>query len=756
MSIEHFLAHSANDVGDEDYLKNHLLSVAEQARHFARELGIGDESFICGLIHDLGKYGDFFQRRLEGLESGIDHWSAGAWLALRNYELNGIASALAIQGHHLGLQAANNDSIRSLNLEKLAELHPENKRLSEQNLEVLKKRLEKDGIDLPDKIEHSNYSHESQFDIEKMLDIRMLFSILVDADYLETEAHFNADTLGKKKYRPAGPPLNPEIAYKTLIKFIKTLKESSNAPEKIRTLREDLHNSCIEAAYRDPGLFTLTAPTGSGKTLSMLAFALKHAIKNNLLRIIVVIPYLTIIEQTVNIYRNIFKSTFPLEYIIEDHSMAGTKSSGQEAFYNQSRLLAENWDAPVIITTSVQLLESIFANRPSTCRKLHRLARSIILFDEVQTLPTNIIIPTLASLSHISNKYKSSIVFSTATQPAFNHLNRFISNYCQNGWQPQEIVPGKLKLFDRIIKTKVDYAKNNTPIQWDTLAGKISQEHQVLCILNLKKHALKLFDRLKEYNCDNLFHLSTNMCPAHRQIILGTIQNLLENGASCRLVSTQCIEAGVDIDFPVVFRAMAPFDALTQSAGRCNRNAVADKGLFHIFLPEEEDYPGGAYKQAASIAKIILGQNDYSITNIDDPQLHEQYYCELYDINKPENQNPKLTDSIERLDFVDTAKEYRLIPNSSINILVPFDETYDSLAREARENGLNSRWIRRARPYSISIYRPKSNNPIQNYLEPINIGKHGEESRDWFIYLEKDHYDIKKGLVSPQDDILIG
>ncbi len=446
---EKYLAHSANDYGRVDLLSEHLSDVAQLAAEFAAAFDASGEAKIAGLLHDIGKYGTLFQRRLEGKEHGIDHWSLGAWAALMKYQQQGVDSALAIQGHHMGLQQAAKDSLSLLNPKKLEEYHPLALRLSEPDPNLLLARLSGDGLTLPTSTEtgHTLGGGLQTPSAALMLDIRMLFSTLVDADFIATEAHFRPNSDGSKHYRKPGPVLEPGRDWKILSAYLQDLGKQSTAAETVNRLRADLLEACTAAACQSPGLFTLTAPTGAGNALSMLAFALKHAVRNELRRIVIVIPYLSIIEQTVREFRKVFAFFVGAhdtdEYLLEDHSLAGTKGSdielgqidvdAEKEAVRRTRLLAENWDAPIVVTTSVQFLESMFANRPRACRKLHRLAQSVILFDEVQTHRPDLAVPTLAALSRLAERYGSTVVFSTATQPAFGHLDAAVRKYCTRG-----------------------------------------------------------------------------------------------------------------------------------------------------------------------------------------------------------------------------------------------------------------------------------------------------------------------------------
>lgn len=766
-----YLAHSGGPEWDPDLLRFHLRAVAERAAQFASVFGASEEARLAGVLHDLGKYGDLFQRRLKGEERGIDHWCAGAWVALKEYRDAGIASALAIQGHHIGLQQADKSSLSNLSPEKMSRPHPMALRLSDTDMQELLRRFQEDELSLPnsDDISASLYKGLGAPAAGAMLDVRMLFSVLVDADFIETHAHFRRDSDSNRRYPDPALPLDPERGLNALTRYVASLRKGSKAAPEVNRVRTDLLDACLKAACLEPGLFTLTAPTGAGKTLSMLAFALKHALRYDLRRIVTVIPYLTIIEQTVREYRKVFKENLGVDlerYVLEHHSLAGIrlkhKGSGheppepEETRPCQERFLAENWDAPIIVTTSVQLLESLFSNRPSASRKLHRLARSVVLFDEVQTLPCHLLIPSLAALSHLANGYGSTVVFATATQPAFTHLNEAVRKYSAFGWQPREIVPDAANLFARSRRVVVQWPDFVSKTRWHELAERLHAFEQVLCVVNLKRHAALLFDELTKRTTDGLFHLSTNMCPAHRQCVLKKVKARLEKGEPCRLVSTQCVEAGVDLDFPVVFRAWGPLDSIAQAAGRCNRNGQRQAGPVHLFMPEDDSYPDASYRQAAAVAQIAVAKRGSVQMDIQDPVLFQGYYQELYDFAQPENQNKELLDAVTRQDFVKVADLYRVIQKEGINVLVPYcPKVFEELKDEAFKGGLSAKWIVKARPYTVGLFRPTEEDPLSNWLNPIPLGK-GVFSEDWFVYLNEKHYHRDKGLVpSAEMDCLI-
>lgn len=758
-----YYAHSGPSEDAWEPLRDHLSDVAERAASFAEVFGAAEEARLAGLLHDLGKYSDVFTLRLQGKVHRLDHWSAGAWLALETFRQNGVAAALAIQGHHVGLGQATPNALRELDPKILGSRHPRGLTLTESNVSVLRQRLAADRLDLP-ALSRSLFDHKGPAGAG-MLDVRMLFSALVDADYLETEAHFQRDSGGQKVYRPPALDLEPAKALALAEARLAELARQSEAAPQVNALRSDLARACLTGAELPPGVFTLSAPTGAGKTLAMLAFALRHAALHGMRRVVVAIPYLSIIEQTARIYRELFEPAFGERYLLEHHSLAGTRheqgeGQGDADAIAESRRLArwaaENWDAPLVVTTSVQILESLFSNRPSACRKLHRLSRSVILFDEVQTLPPELAVPTLAALSRLADeRYGSTVVFSTATQPAFDTLDKEVRQLCARGWSPREIVPADLRLFDRARRVRVLWdVEDQRP--WESLAAELEGIGTALCIVNLKRHAGRLTELLRHRGVPGLLHLSTNLCPAHREVVLKEVRRRLDNGEPCLLISTQCVEAGVDVDFPRVFRAMAPLDAIAQAAGRCNRNGRLEEGWVHVFLPEDDGkglYPPGGYAQGADATRVLLRAHGPEGMDLQSTDLFREYYRHLYEILGTADRGKSLAlgkAMQEERDFEKVAALYRLIDQDAVNVLVPYDpEMFRALDSELRRNGRLTRdWIRRARYHAVSLYRPRAESP---FLRPAPLGK-GELSDDWFLYTEASHYDRELlGLLEEPD-----
>lgn len=776
--IPHF-AHSENEHAQRHLLKEHLGCVAALAGKFAAGTAWKDEAKLAGLMHDLGKYGDLFQARLRGQEAGLDHWSSGAVAALKSY--GALAAALAIEGHHIGLQAAASDALAQRFGMVLKGVSPLGRhiRLSDASLSRLLERAQDDGLLFTQPaqpmipLRQLGAWHHA---IARMLDVRMLFSSLVDADFLDTEAHFNGGPDGKR-YRKAGLPLEATRAALELDTFmnlsVRSGPSQDTSSDAVAQTRAELWEAVTMAATLPTGVFSLTAPTGSGKTLAMLQFALAHAKQHDLKRVVLAVPYLSIIEQTARIYRTVFANA-PEIFILEHHSLAGVGAEQSDPNHyddvqRQRRLHAENWDAPIILTTNVQLLESLFSNRSSACRKLHRLRDSVILFDEAQSLPQHLAVPTLAALSHLATGYNNSVVFATATQPAFDTLDAAVRKHSVSGWQPTEIVQGHAAMFARLKRVEVQWPAADECVSWQALADTLCADDasQVLCVLNLKRHAHALLKSM--VGTAGLRHLSTNLCTAHRREVLEQVRKCLDpvNPQPCRLVSTQCVEAGVDLDFPLVYRAMAPLEAIAQAAGRCNRegrlNRLGKFGQVQVFEPEldaserKRMFPNDAYSQATDVTISLLRESG-GVLDINDPETFRRYYKMLYSFSRPTDQNKDLREAIAALDFPEIARRYQLINQDAIQIVVPWKPClaeYERL-RDLASNGIDGHWMKAAQALAVSIYRPKPDHPAWGCLIAAQF-RRGGSSDEWFILEDPDErfYDDILGLQLPQNQMVM-
>ncbi len=767
-----FYAHTAPTKKDWEPLGKHLLNVADRARTFAAAFGASEEGYIAGLLHDLGKYGERFQKRLHGEGRHIDHWTPGACTAREHYGKIGRCLALITQGHHVGLQQDD-----STGLQKILSATPSpNTTLSTESTNELMQLFENDGLSLPT-LQTSFYNRSTRW-CSAMLDVRMLFSALVDADYLETEKFMHS--VESKPQRMESPLLEASKALDVLTKHISTLNSKhTTICANVASMRATLLESCLSTAKTPQKAYTLSAPTGSGKTLSMLAFALQHAVENpGINRIVIVLPFLSIIEQTAIVYREVFKD-FPQGYIIEHHSLAGTRSTADKVLdkddanaAQRERLASENWDAPIVITTNVQLLESIFANRPSACRKLHNLTGSVVMFDEVQTLPPELSIHTLAALSRLVERYRTTVVFATATQPAFSALHQKTLEWCAQGWSPSPILSAEIEMqmFHDARRVCYCWDTKDTRLSWDAIADKmLAEKHkQALCVVNTKKQAIELTacllkkitddGKMTENERDSVFHFSTNMCPNHRRDQLKRIKTRLDptKPKPCFLVATQCIEAGVDISFPVVFRAWAPLEAIIQTAGRCNRNneLYPEKGYCYIFTPTEEEFPMGFYGNVTGVARAYIDTLDPEAkVYLDDPDVIEKYYATVYNVLGIATLSTKykeLSAALQRSDFPAVAEHYRLISQDTVNLVVPYGNGKE-LIDKVLSQGLTADWSRKAQLYSVSVRRPRHGDPIRDIMEPAPIFKRNKryESEEWFLSTTNAKYSTLTGLEVP-------
>lgn len=738
-------AHTEGADGKREELRVHLARVAEKAAQFAAPFSASDEAHNAGLLHDLGKYGSLFQRRLEGKERGIDHWTAGAWKALRLR--HGVAAALAVEGHHIGLQKGDPSSVKLLAQRLMNKPHPHRSlrysELDDPKAKLLFERFAGDGLSLRP-LSKSLMDFTST--AAAMLDVRMLFSALVDADFLETEAHFEG------KQRPEAKDLKIARWLLALDDHIRRRAEDARkkgASESVLSLRSILREQCRKTAGLPTGLYTLTAPTGTGKTLALLEFALRHAeAHSDLRRIVFVAPYLSILDQTADAVRAALGLEHDPRVLLEHHSLAVERLKRQDGSGELERtqeMLAENWDSPIVVTTNVQFFESLFSNRPSACRKLHRLAGAVLCFDEVQSLPLPVVLPTLAALARLSECYGATVVFSTATQPAFASLSNALKQRKLGGseWSPREINTQQREMFHAAQRVEYTWPGPDESLSWSEIADWMLQGPcQALCVLNTKRQAVELFLELNERPGVHPYHLSTAMCPEHRRRVLDKVRALLDSGVPCPLVSTQCVEAGVDLDFPRVFRALGPLDSIVQAAGRCNRNQRAKRGEVRVFRPTPGDSPeypkDSAYRNAAMLARKYCGKD------LNDPEIFSEYYRELYCVQNVEREESELHDAVERKDFEEVARLYRIVDENSVNVLAPYGDG-PQLAREVRQASLSADWIRRARPYCVNVSRWQ----VEKYaacFESVPVGHNRQEAEDWRILIGEGTYHSELGI----------
>jgi CRISPR-associated endonuclease/helicase Cas3 len=557
-----FYAHTLDGRPESEWqpLEDHLRNVSENAAEFASRFEAEDWGRLAGLWHDLGKFSAAFQTYLRtaarpdphagDAAPRTDHSTAGALHAVETLDVLGHILAYVISGHHSGLLDGRSDG---------ACLYSRLTKVVEPWRHGLERISSLPAPRLPPFLQVSFGRHDA-FSIA--LFVRMLLSCLADSDFLDTESFRDSERAGR---RPRYPPHILQRMADCLGEYIGALCPQDNT---VNRSRAKVREACLNAASRPSGLFSLTVPTGGGKTLSSLAFALKHAALHGLHRVVYVIPFTSIIEQNASEFRKVMaplSESLGIDLVIEHHSDVDV---GHETL--TSRLAAENWDAPLVVTTSVQFYESLFANRASRCRKLHNLARAVVILDEAQTLPVDYLHPCLRAVSELVNSYRSSVVLCTATQPAVHRREGFPIGL--DG--VFEIIPRPADLYRHLKRVRVHDLGAREDVD---LVGELLAHPSVLAIVNTRSHARKLFDLIGPDASH--FHLSALMCPAHRSQVLGVIRDRLDAGLPCRVISTQLIEAGVDIDFPVVFRSLAGLDSIAQAAGRCNRNGrLLDRG----------------------------------------------------------------------------------------------------------------------------------------------------------------------------------
>ncbi len=725
-----YYARSENEKGEKETVQHHLLRTAELCRNFAGEFGFEEAGNWMGLLHDFGKYSPRFQDVLDHRISHVDHAMPGAaFLAAKLCGKNTASSpywpmAVAVRCHHGPIRYDISPELQQWC--KGGSQSPENNTYSltagevKEATAVFGKEVKLPAV-LPEKPVFGEKRDDFQLAIEKMLLIRMLFSALTDADYSASAEHFTDDYLKKSSI----PPFNPWKAYESLAAYKAEISKNSKADPNIDHLRNDLYEVCRSAgaAYAS-GLYTLTAPTGAGKTLSMLAFALQQMCWQKKKRIILILPYLSIIEQNANVYRHI------LPDILEDHSQV-------ERNDEFSRELSQRWDAPFIITTSVKFFESLFSCTGPACRKLHTLADSVILFDEAQSLPVHLAETTLTSLRELAERYRATVVFSTATQPDFDQLPGLT-------WKPKEIVADCQTMFAMARRVRTDWRLQNTSAL-EEIAAEMAEKDNACMIVNLRSHAQKAYDALKCLcNSEDVYLLTTDLCPAHRTKILDEIRQKLREQRPCYLIATQCIEAGVDISFDVLYRALAPLESIIQAAGRCNRNDARKRGSFTVFIPEEcRLYPDPFYQQAANAVLTLAARHAIDINDLSDIR---EYYGILYGSGTI-YEKKELTDAVERMDFQGVAQAYRLIEDDQLQILVPcpgMEELFYDLADQVRQSGVTAAWMRKAAPLTVHSYQREA---VQRNCEPlfVHIGRQ-KIAANWYILCNSAFYDPRKGL----------
>ncbi len=609
-------AHSTDqpDRSDWEPLHEHLNAVAGRAASFARSFGAGEFARAAGLLHDLGKAKPAFQAYLQGGRRSEPHSGEGARYAQERLGGIGKLVAYAIAGHHAGLA-------NGIGRAATRPATPLNERLKDAALLDLPAGIELPRINGPP-APLAGLPRDDLANFRLHFFTRMLFSALVDADRLETEAFYD-------RIEGRQSPRGWNGTLEGLRRALDAHLAAFGAPEDgtINAERARILAHVRESAGHAPGLYSLTVPTGGGKTLTSLAFALDHAIAHGLERVIYVIPYVSIIEQTAAVFRAALGDD---DAVLEHHASFDRDGLTDAAESERLRLAAQNWDRPVVVTTAVQFFESLFAARPGKCRKLHRLARAAIILDEAQMLPLHLMRPCLAALKELARGYGASVVFCTATQPALKKGAAGDGFPAPEGLEPAEITelaPDPPRLYEAFRRVRV---RDAGEIDDATLCEALRERDQALAIVNSRPHARALFDRLE--GVEGRAVLTTWMTPAHRRAVLDAARARLKAGLPVRLVATSLIEAGVDVDFPAVWREAAGIDSIAQAAGRCNREGRRETGEVFVFRTKEDFPPPPELRQFAEIGRQVLARHEDPLSL----EAVRDYFRELFWRRGPE------------------------------------------------------------------------------------------------------------------------
>ena len=681
--------------------EEHCIGVAELAKQFASEFGMGNWGYVLGILHDKGKEKKEFQEYIQDVNGipGHKHWTkkgkahayVGALLAQSLY--GKVATTFfgnAICGHHAGMYDY-------FELEKM---------ISSSDLpsEV---QMQTDAIQL----------NKAKFTLtENQINhlVRVLFSCLVDADYLDTEKFMNVPSASQRGHHKK----LSELLILLEDHFCKLNNNSEDST--VNVIRRCVQEQCIKMSSGENGFYSLTVPTGGGKTLSSLLWAMRHAVCNGQKRIIIAIPYTSIIVQTASVLKSIFGE----ENVLEHHSQFTIDSIIDKDIRLKAKLASENWDYPIVVTTNVQLFESMFSNKPSDCRKLHNIANSVIILDEVQTLPTDYLQPIVDALKSYQRMFGISVLFTTASQPVLSGLIE--------GCNPKaafqgidgitEIIPKEYALHDRLRRVCLEI--DNTGSTYDEIADRLSRHDKVLCIVNTRNDAREIFERLPKEGMT--IHLSRMMCPRHVTKAIQEIKQALSDNSETviRVVATQLIEAGVDIDLPVVYRQEAGLDSILQAAGRCNREGKLDMATAYVFSLSVEHKLYGSIIDANNARLNMVNVNDWFA-----PETMTEYFRQLYCRKETFDKNDikTLLYKPAEMCFAEAAKKFRLIEETGKTVYVNMDDSLELIER-LKSDGITYSLMKELSQYSVNIHerdfqKLNSYEAIEEVIEGIYVVK---------------------------------
>lgn len=726
-----YFAHSSDDPNCSNWqpLVEHLTTTGELAASRAEIFGAQDAACLQGRLHDLGKYTAAFQRRLDGDARRVDHSTWGARIVAQRYGQIGHILAYGIAGHHAGLANGRGEGERT----SLAD------RLVADDLEPLDPIWEGE-LALPAKPTLANFKvHPQRKQFQHSFLTRMLFSCLVDADFIDTENYYlklKGDTSGR-----TGDIPSLQVLRERLDAYLQTFPMQGGVnPVRARIL------SHVRAQAQSPaGLFSLTVPTGGGKTLASLAFALDHAIHHGLRRVIFVIPFTSIVEQNAAVFRRAF-GDLGEKAVLEHHSafveQPASKADLEKYQSTQKlRLAMENWDAPIVVTTAVQFFESLFAARPSQCRKLHNITGSVVVLDEAQTMPLRLLRPCVAVIDELARNYRVSVVLCTATQPALQ-----APNFKGGLEKVLELAPDPPQLYKELERVRV---RHLGMVDDETLAAHLRNREQVLCIVNNRRHARAVYLAMQDQ--PGARHLTTLMCAKHRSHVLAEVRQMLRDGQPCRLVATSLIEAGVDVDFPTVLRAEAGLDSIAQAAGRCNREGRRDRDASEllVFSPANPDWkPPDEVRQLADAAATVFRRRPSDPLSLD---AIKDYFEEVYwtkgeeALDKPNLLGLLKSSQIDSLPMETLAEKFRMIEDGQVAVIIPYDDDAHKALEALRFADGCVGLSRKLQPYSVQIpQRVAAALRNAGAIQPVEPMKWGEQ---FLALANEDLYEKSTGLL---------
>ncbi len=715
-----YIAHKRNETdGKEEKIINHLTETATMAKIFAEPFNYGAEAYFIGMLHDIGKYGKSFQRRIRNENIRVNHSTAGAVTSLRTF--NFITGAFCIAGHHGGIPNIGSRADTAFSGTMWGKLNDKN--IDDYSYwEKEQKNIEEY------KISNENINYESPFGAAFL--IHMLFSCLVDADYICTERFMNENTVNRGGYDDIPTLLNRLNDY--ISKWGKPTSE-------LNKLRSEIQRQCISAKDCNENLLSLTVPTGGGKTISSLAFALNYAVQKNHIRkrIIYVAPYTSIIEQNAGVFRDVLGA----ENVVEHHSnVSFDRNNMSDEEVTKQQLACENWDAPIIVTTAVQFFESLFSNKPSKSRKLHNLAESVIIFDEAQMIPVDYLTPCISAINELTERYNTTAVLCTATQP---NLDKFFGQ-CRkkDSFKIPEICSiDQERYVEEFRRAEFEY---DGKLSDDELVLKISGEKQVLCIVNTKAHAEKLFKMLGD--AEENICLSTHKYPKQRKCEIKKLKDRLAKGLPCRVISTSLIEAGVDIDFKTVYRAITGLDSILQAGGRCNRenrNSRQDS-IVHIF---DTDVITPYQEKNTSIARKVIRKYGNEIYKT---EAIKMYFDELYYIINGSNgeygfDKNSIIKDYNSFNFQTVADNFKMIDKNTKTIYIETDDSRP-LIDNLRNKKYSRSLFRNLEQYGVNLFE-------YEFQKLDNASAIETVDNDFFVLSDNKYYNPKTGIEIPDADL---